>query len=384
MADLTCQICGSGDLDELLDMGDQPLAEHYGNENKLLRSASRKTYPLVLIQCTNCSLIQLRNSIDQRIVFPPGHPYSTGNSAVLREHYRKLTHELGENLQSDDVVVDIGANDGTLLSCFDTSICRVAVEPTDQALKCVDKGIVTYQEFFTHDTAMAIKRDLGRTARVITATNVLAHIPDPHDFLRGVRALLHPDGVFITENHHVDSVLRGLQIDTIYHEHLRYFSVETLGYLLAKHKLTITEVRSIPTHGGSFRTYARPQRDFRLFQNDAYTATLGLREILKKIQARGEIVYGIGATTRATPLMHYAKIAPYIKYVCEVPESEKIGMLMPGTSIPIVEDQRLLEDNPSHALLFSWHMKDHIVPKLRQAGYTGKIIIPLPKVTIDG
>jgi C-methyltransferase C-terminal domain/Putative zinc binding domain/Methyltransferase domain len=360
-----CGICGGKDLAPILDMGEQPLAERYDDDRR---------YPLALLECQDCTLVQLGYIVDGHEMFPPDHPYATGNTRVLREHFAELARQVRAPLGPGSVIVDIGANDGTFLEACPERAVRIAVEPTNQARKCREKGLITYQEFFTADLAARIAREHGQ-AEVITACNVLAHVPEPHDFLAGVSALLA--GTFITENHHWRSVADYLQIDTIYHEHLRYYSIASLSRLLAMHGLPVIATSDIPTHGGSFRTYARKNRsDLQARAGEAAAALYGLLEGL------GEPVYGIGATTRATPLLHWAGIAPFIACVCEVPGSEKIGKMMPGSSIPIVDEVRLLEDQPPFALLFSWHIAKGITRNLRAAGYKGRFIIPLPEPRI--
>lgn len=371
----SCGICGSGALATILDMGMQPLAERM--------VAVPLLYPLELLQCRNCALVQLGYIVPQRELFPPGHPYATGNSAALRRHFGGLARIIGMYCSPGDLVVDIGANDGTLLAAVRDDVLRLGAEPTDQARKCGDRGIYCWQNFFTAEVARGIRK-LHGPARVITACNVLAHVPDPHDFIDGVNALLADDGVFITENHDVASVLSGLQIDTIYHEHLRYYSPASLAHLLAMHGLECFGApERLVTHGGSFRVRAQRQRSD--LSERAGSARAQLRGMLSGLAAGGHRIYGIGAATRATPLIHYAGIAPYIACVCEVAGSGKIGQVMPATVIPVVDEALLIEDQPEYALLFSWHMASDIIPKLRLMGYQGQFIIPLPEPRItDG
>jgi hypothetical protein len=270
-------------------------------------------------------------------------------------------------------VVDVGANDGTFLSFMHGGQRRIAVEPTSQAAKI--KNATVYRKFFTRELAEIIRETHG-PASLITACNVLAHVPDPHDFINGVKLLLSDDGVFLTENHDLASVVNGLQIDTVYHEHLRYWSPATLSRLLEMHGFFVQSSIPVGTHGGSFRViggHAKP--DLRL---RAEAVASRLEELVKGCAAEGP-VYGIGAATRATPLLHFANLAPYIDCVCEVAGSEKIGTRMPGTNIPVVNEGRLLLDQPSYALLFSWHIAATLVPKLRSAGYRGRFIVPLPE-----
>lgn len=368
-----CGGCGSAALRPWFDMGHQPLAEAVGASPR---------YPLALVRCEDCTLVQLSYVVDPREVFPPEHPYATGNSRMLRDHYLKLAGELEREVAPGELVIDIGANDGTLIGSFTDHLRRVAVEPTRQVRKCAP-GIIRYQEFFTADLARKIREEHG-PARVVTACNVLAHVPDPHDFLEGVATLLGDGGEFVTENHDLASITEGLQIDTIYHEHLRYYSVASLAVLLEKHGLRITSSQETLTHGGSFRVRARLQRA--QWPSRANGAATALRGLLWQIAVKDKkVVYGIGATTRATPLIHYAGIASFLSCVCEVPGSEKIGRMMPGTQIPVVDERRLLEDQPPYALVLSWHIAGDIMPKLRAAGYRGKFIIPLSSPgVVDG
>lgn len=362
-----CGICGSPDLIPLLDMGIQPLPESLGPSRR---------YPLRLVRCLTCSLVQLDFVPDQKLVFKRNHPYSTGNSAALRDHYRSLAQGIAGDLSLEDVVVDIGANDGTLLSCYPPGQVKVAVEPTDQGKK-IPADAAWYREFFTRDLAVRIRENHG-PARVVTACNVLAHVPDPHDFTAGVRVLLADDGLFIAENHDLASVTDGLQIDTVYHEHLRYYSPATLSLLLERHGFHVTSVLPVDTHGGSFRTAARMYKPD--FPHRARVAATALRAMLWKIAvADRKVVYGIGAATRATPLVHFSGIDKYVSLVCEVRGSDKIGQCLPGTQVKVVDEARLYEDQPPYALLFAWHMADRIIPKLREAGYTGRFIVPLPE-----
>jgi hypothetical protein len=354
-------------------MGTQPLAERHGDGPR---------YPLALLECRACTLVQLSYVVPEREVFPLDHPYTSGSTKALWRHFEGLATQLQlDVLDAGDLVVDIGANDGTLLDRLGPTVRRVGVEPTNQARKLSEKGIAAYQEFFTPALGKRL-RDSHGPAKVITACNVLAHTRDPHGFMTGVKHLLADDGVFVVETHDFASVEDGLQIDTVYHEHLFYYTITSLSRLLGKHGLVISAVQKIPTHGGSLRAFARrPRRDL---EKRAQAAASSLRVLMDGAAQAGPI-YGIGATTRATPLIWYAGIQDYLACVCEVPGSEKIGTLMPATKIPVVDEAKLIADQPPYALLLSWHLAEHIIPLLRAKGYRGKVIIPLPEAVIaDG
>lgn len=366
-----CQLCGCGFLTEILDLGSQPLAERDDG----------KRYPLGLLECGECGLIQLSYAVGRREVFPPEHPYATGNTRAMRLHFGELATEAALRMDDKDLAVDIGANDGTLLAAVRRRMpsARVlAIEPTNQARHCRAKAIPVEQAFFTHQLACETVSALGQ-ARVITACNVLAHTGDPHDFMTGVAHLLADGGTFITENHDAASVIDGLQIDTVYHEHLRFWTPATLGRLLEQHGFLVTRTENIATHGGSFRTYAKLRP--RNLQPRADTARDQLCRLLEMASEDGP-VWGIGAATRATGLIHFAGLERWIHQIAEVPGSDKIGSCMPGTAIKVADEAEMIAARPAYAVLFAWHVADDIVPKLRAAGYEGRIIIPLPQARI--
>jgi hypothetical protein len=361
-----CGICGSARLETVLSLGSSP-------PTCVMAPVGR---------CHDCTLVQLSVVIDPGIVFPPDYPYSSGNSRMLHENFEDLARQASGRhggLCAQDLVVDIGANDGTLLSKF-TDCRTVGVEPTGQALK-IDGAV--YREFFTERLAREIRKQHG-PAKVITACNVLAHVDDVGDVMRGIGVLLADDGVLIAENHDLASVVDG-QWDTVYHEHLRFYDPHSFNALLQAYGFGCREWQSIPTHGGSFRMLAQrgvgvnpPPReyDFDLLTRRAADARSNLRSDLGD---HPRAAWGIGATARATTIINYAGLdVEDIAYVCEVSGSDKIGHYIPGTRIPVVDEAKLFEEQPSHAVLLSWHLADVIVPKLRERGYTGEIILPLP------
>lgn len=363
-----CQLCSSEHLAAILDLGSQPLAERDDG----------KRYPLGLLECGSCGLVQLSYAVDRREVFPPDHPYATGNTRAMRLHFEGLADQAAARLHGNDLIIDIGANDGTFLDAVRhrTGASRLlAIEPTNQARGCRAKVIPVEQAFFTSDLARAVAYSVGK-ARVITACNVLAHVDDPHDFAEGVALMLADGGTFITENHDAAAVIDGLQIDTVYHEHLRFWTPATLGRLLEQHGFLVTRTENIATHGGSFRTYAKLRP--RNLQSRAETARDQLCRLMEIASESGP-VWGIGAATRATGLIHFAGLDRWIHHVAEVPGSDKIGTCMPGTEIRVADESEMIKAQPPHAVLFAWHVADDIVPKLRAAGYEGRIILPLPR-----
>lgn len=359
-----CGLCGSANLTTALSLGSSPPA----------CATTEETFPLELLGCGNCGLIQLSVIVKPELVFPPEYPYSSGNSRQMHADFVEIAASVKKwlgSLSSEDLIVDIGANDGTLLHNF--AGCRtVGVEPTEQAARI--KG-PSYQEFFTEDLAKRIREEHG-PAKVITACNVLAHVADIHDTMRGITHLLADDGVLVAENHNLASVVNG-QWDTVYHEHLRFFDRNSFDNLLRRHVLAEQTFQRIPTHGGSFRVLATkgPRYDFAKLADSAARVRYVLGERTR------EPVWGIGATARATTIINYCGLdVENVSCVCEVAGSDKIGRFIPGTRIPVVDEAELFEKQPPAAILFSWHLADSILAKLRLNGYGGEVIIPLPKV----
>lgn len=372
-----CGACGSADLDLVLSLGSSPptcVMQCVGR-----RKATEDHHPLELLRCHDCTLVQLSVVIDPEVVFPPDYPYSSGNSRMLHDNFEDLARWAFNRARGlhpiHDLVVDIGANDGTLLSKF-TGLSTVGVEPTEQFHKIDGPA---YNAFFSEELARQIRKYHG-PAKVITACNVLAHVDDIGDVMRGIDVLLADDGILIAENHDLASVVDG-QWDTVYHEHLRFYDPYSFNALLEAYGFGCREWQAIPTHGGSFRMLAKRGVGDAPFPRDYDFERLRMEAFLDRSGVRSEVyarnLVGIGATARATTIINYCGLdVEDITYVCEVAGSDKIGHYIPGTRIPVVDEARLFEEQ-GDAILFSWHLADGIVPKLREKGYTGEIVIPI-------
>ena len=244
--------------------------------------------------------------------------------------------------------------------------------------------------------------DQGK-AKIVTATNVFAHIENVNDIVENIARLMDDDSVFISESHYLLPLIETLQYDTIYHEHLRYYSLHSIRYLLENHGLEIFHAKRIPTHGGSIRVYAARkgahavkdtvaetlelEKDTVLskeklleFRDSVVISKLDLQSMLRDIKKRGESIFGISAPSRASTLINYVGIDDGIlDCVLEITGSHKIGKYVPGTLIPVEEESRLYSEQPEYALILSWHIGEELIPKLKEKGFTGKFIIPLPE-----
>ena len=396
----TCQICDSPDLDPVLMLGYLPPVNTMPPIGS--RPVEQPAYPAQVLRCRRCSLVQIGTIVDPQVLFPPTYPYTSGTTKILRENFAELYREVMARypLAAEDLVVDVGSNDGTLLSNFHSRGHRVCgVEPTNAGKLARERGVTTLTAFFGSASAVAVKREHG-PARIVTAANVFAHIEDIHTIVEAILDLLADDGLFISESHYLLALLDTLQVDTIYHEHLRYYSLTSLRHLLEMHGLEVVHARPIPSHGGSIRVYAARRGKHPVqptvaamlereaaeepgklaaFRRGVVDAKLGLHALLRDIKAAGARVYGIGAPSRATTLIHYVGLDDAIvDCILEIKGSYKIGKYMPGTLIPVLDEARLLEDQPEYAMLLSWHIADELVPKLVAKGYRGRFIVPLP------
>lgn len=396
-----CQVSGSTDLRSILFIGFLPPVNTMAPIGT--RPDEQPAYPAELLYCPESKLVQLGLIVDPAVLFPPHYAYTSGTTRILRENFAELYDEVMRlyPIRKEDLAVDVGSNDGTLLSNFHKGGHRVCgVEPTDTYKIAVERGIPTINAFFGPAAAAAVVQRHGH-AKIVTATNVFAHIENVHEIVESILSMLDDDGIFISESHYLLPLVETLQYDTIYHEHLRYYSLQSLKYLLEMHGLEIVHAKRIPTHGGSIRVYAARagQRSvqssvaellavedreltwnrFMEFRRRVSQSKLDLMALLRDIRSRGQRVYGVGAPSRASTLVNYVGLDDsIIDCVLEIQGSYKIGKLMPGTLIPVLEESKLFADQPEYALLFSWHIADELIPKLRQRGYRGKFIVPLP------
>lgn len=396
-----CQISGSNNLESIIFLGYHPPVNEYVEIGT--PADEKPSYPCELFYCRDSKLVQLGQIVDPTVLFPPEYPYTSSTTKILRENFSELYEESSKmlDLQKDDLIIDIGSNDGNLLSNFKDNHRVLGVTPEEVGKIAIEKGIPTIIDYFNEDVVEAILKEYGK-AKVITATNVFAHIDEPNKITQLISRLLTDDGVFINESHYLASLVETLQYDTIYHEHLRYYSMASLKFLLEKNNLTPFFAKKIPTHGGSIRVYAAKSdlqsidqsiktilddeaetisiESLHKFKNDVLMSKLQLHSLLNSIKAKKERIFGISSPSRASTLVNYVGLdQDIIECIVEIKGSHKIGKYMPGTRIPVLDESILYEEQPEYALLLSWHIADELIPKLKELGFKGKFIVPLPE-----
>lgn len=405
----SCQICNSTQLDPVAFLGYLPPV----NTMPQLGASPKEevAYPAQLLSCKKCSLVQLGLIVDPNVLFPPEYPYTSGTTKILRDNFAELYSECRQIVEigPNDLIVDIGSNDGTLLSNFKNGGHRVkGIEPTLQSQLANERGIPTERAFFGKESASRVLEQEGK-AKVITATNVFAHIENVHQIVEAISSLLAEDGVFISESHYWISLIETLQYDTIYHEHLRYYSLHSLRHLLSEHGFELIHAKRIPTHGGSIRVYAARRGRYEVrssvtsilkeeekycgnehandqssqalkeFSKRITNSKLGLMKLLCGLKSEDARIFGVGAPSRASTLINYVGLDEAIlDCVVEIKGSHKINKYMPGTLIPVKEESILFGEQPDYALLLSWHIADELIANLSKKGFKGKYIIPLP------
>lgn len=400
-----CQICSYDKLEPILFLGYLPPVNQMHNIGD--KPHEQPSYPAQMLYCPRCHLVQLGLVVDPKILFPPEYPYTSSTTKILRENFAQLYQECRTliSLGPNDLVVDIGSNDGNLLSNFKDNHRVLGITPEEIGKLAIQRGIPTIIDYFTKQVVEKVKSEYGK-AKIITATNVFAHIENVNDIVKYVLELLTDDGVFISESHYLLPLVETLQYDTIYHEHLRYYSLHSLKYLLESHGLEIFHAVQIPTHGGSIRVYASEKgrypvksdvsallekekkvvlsKDLLLeFKHRTAVSKLALHCLLRDIRKAKKRIYGIGAPSRASTLINYTGIDDgIIDCVLEIKGSHKVNKYMPGTVIPVLDESALYNDQPEYAMLFSWHIADELIPKLRQKGFKGQFIVPLPQPRI--
>jgi hypothetical protein len=400
---IQCRVCQSQRLDRVLDLGRTALANRFLRPDQI--SEPELTFPLRLVLCGDCGLVQLDEEVPREILFKD-YLYASGTSNLVRSHARWLGEYLGRRygLNDQDLVMEAASNDGTVLKEFRWQGMPVlGIEPAENiAASAIERGIPTVVDFFDERLAHILRNQYG-PARLFLARHVLAHVTDLHGFVRGMKHVLADDGVGVVEVPHVAELFRHLEFDTIYHEHLCYFSAAVLQNLFRQFGLAIIDVDRVPIHGGSLLVHvahegASPvsprlvevlsQEDnlqldqietWRSFARRVAHAKEDLLRFLDVIQTRGESLAGYGAAAKANTLLAYCGIGgerlPFIVDGSPL----KQGLLTPGHHIPVHRPGMLLEQPPDVVLILAWNFAAEIMEQqseYRRGG--GRFAVPLP------
>ena len=403
-----CQVCRSKKIYEILDLGHSGLCDSLLKKNDL--SKPEKSYPLKLFKCRKCHLLQINYVVNNKEVFHLDYPYKSGITKTLKDLLHSTSKYSVDNFKfsKKPLAIDIGSNDGTLLEGFKNHGFNVlGIEPTNIAKLANKKGIKTIQEFFDYKTVQFIKKRYHK-AEVITGTNIFAHINKLDTLMKGVKNLLNPDnGIFVTESHYAVNILNEMQFDSIYHEHLRFYLLKPLIFLLNKYGFNVIDASRIPNYAGSIRVTAtlnkkiKPKKSikqilnkekkegfysenkYKQYANKVIKVKKDLSEMLWKLKLNKKRIVGVGCPGRSITLLAYCNITDQlIDYIAEQSSSLKLNMFTPSTHIKIIDEKYMMNNQPDYALILSWHYGKNVMKNLRNKGYKGKFIMPLPKPRI--
>ena len=402
-----CRVCDSSNLKIYMDLGEMPLV------NEFLTSPSEfsteKKFPLAVNYCEDCSFSQLTGSVNPEVLFR-NYIYRSSISDSFGKHCKSLSDELGQTLALDgDLVVDIASNDGYLLRPFKAAGNRVlGVDPARNLAEIANaSGIETIPEFWNEDVGRRLSHEYG-PAKLITAFNVFAHVPDVQGFVKGVKHLLDPKGYFVLEAPHLQTLMEKGAFDTIYHEHVSYLSVKPMSQLMDNHGLRLARTKKTSIHGGSIRMYVEhkespdtsdgstqqiieEERVAGLHHFEGYSPLRNTAERIKndlvskliELKSEGKTVAGFGASAKGNILLNFANVGADLMDCVFDDTLEKQNKFYPGVHIPIFSREKMNEVNPDYLVLLPWNFKKELIEKTPEfRGNGGKYIVLTPKLEI--
>jgi SAM-dependent methyltransferase len=398
-----CRSCEHDQLFTVLSLGSTPLANALRDPARL--DAAEARYPLDVLACSRCSLAQLAETVPPAVLFAD-YPYLSSYSDTMLRHAERMAASLVDRhgLGPQSLVVEIGSNDGYLLQYFKNAGVQIlGIDPSGPACAAAAaRGIPTREAFFGSAVAEELVDD-GVRASLICANNVLAHVPDLNDVVGGIRRLLTPDGVVVVETPYLKDLMDRLEFDTIYHEHVFYYSLTALDELFRRHGLTTIDVEHHPLHGGSLRVTATADRSaiagravaamlteeaswgvrnsdpYQRFADRVRRAVDGLKAFLLERKRAGRRLAAYGAAAKGAMLMSALGVSDALDFVVDR-NPKKQGRCLPGTRLPIFPPEHLLTAMPDDVLLFTWNLTDEILSQ--QAEYRrrgGSFIVPIPE-----
>lgn len=402
----SCRSCGHSELDLILSLGKTPLANRLLTEKQL--TENEPYYPLDVVFCPQCSLVQITETVPPEILFKDYFYFSSFSDTALENANNIAYYLINEyQLNQDSLVIEIASNDGYLLQNYQQkNVPVLGIEPAENIAKIAieEKGINTISEFFNAELAEKLRLD-NKQADIIHANNVLAHVAELNSFVEGISILLKPEGIAVIEVPYVKDLIDNCEFDTIYHEHLCYFSLTALNNLFSSHNLTLFDVEKIAIHGGTLRIFVGKNKTqshrlknllkeeqslginhFNYYQHFAQKVKglkSNLLKLLQQLKSENKKIAVYGASAKGSTLLNYFKLGKEtIDFVVDR-STIKQNHYTPGTHLPIYDPIKLLEIMPDYVLLLTWNFAEEILQQqteYRQKG--GKFIIPIPELKI--
>jgi NDP-4-keto-2,6-dideoxyhexose 3-C-methyltransferase len=398
-----CRSCNSTHLIEIISLGDQYLSDFLKTNRK------PKSFPLKLVLCKKCFLVQLEFTAPQKYLYTERYGYKSGINQTMQEELKEIAQKALKRIKivnKKTLVVDIGANDGTLLKYYPKKIYRIAVEPVTKLAKETKKhSNKVINNFFTYAAYKKVIKD--KQADIVTAISCFYDMEEPNTFIEDVKKILKDDGIFIIQQNYLVGMLKQNAFDNIVHEHLEYYSLLSLSNLLEKHNLEVFDLEERELNGGSFRTYiattGKRKKTKAVLKMEQYEKKLKLNNkkvyldfakrikankenilnFVKKENLKGKLIYLYGASTRGNTLLQYFELDNTLIKKAVERNPEKWGKIIASVGIPIISEEQARKDKPDYMLVLPWFFKKEFLSrekKYLQKG--GKFIFPLPKITI--
>ena len=408
-ADAACRFCGAWLTHTFVDLGMSPLCESYRTESQ--RNTMEAFFPLHVFVCGRCYLVQLEQFVSPADIFTEYAYFSSYADSWVRHAQAFVEMSVKRfDLGATSRVIEVASNDGYLLQHFiPLGIPILGIEPAANVAQSAQaKGVPTLVRFFGRQTAEELA-STGIRADLLVGNNVLAQVPDLHDFVAGMHILLNAGGVITMEFPHLQRLIDGNQFDTIYHEHFSYFSLTTVHAIFARHGLVIFDVEELPMHGGSLRIYAchadnrehpatervhamlaREDRDgvktmdyYAAFAERVKDTKRRLLTFLIEVKTAGKSIVGYGAPGKGNTLLNYCGIrTDFLDYTVDR-NPYKQGKYLPGTHIPIFHPDRIVETKPEYLFVLPWNFKDEIIEQMAHIReWGGRFIVPIPHIEV--
>lgn len=401
---MLCRMCKSNKLTRFLDLGFCPPSDQFRRKEQMHEPVL--FYPLEVMMCMDCGLAQLSHVVSPEVLYRYDYPYESSVTRTGHLHWAEFAKTTTERLSlgSEDLVVDIGSNVGVLLEAFRSNGTQIlGVDPASNiALIAQKRGVETLNEFFGIDVAQEIVKNKGQ-ATVITATNVFAHVDDLDAFMQAIDTLLNDRGVFIFEAPYFVNLVKNLEYDTIYHEHLSYLSVKPLIPFFRRFGMEVVDIQQRDIHGGSFRVWisrigkmsvssvvaelVKSEEELGIYTIESLNKfSLAVQQnrqellwLLQQLKHDGKRIVGVSAPAKGMTLLNYSRIGTETLEFVSEKSTLKIGRFTPGTHIPVVSDDELIKQAPDYALLLAWNFADEIMENLKEYKKNGgKFILPIP------
>ena len=398
-----CRICKSKKLKEVFNLGKQVIATYFPKK----KENDYPKIPLILIKCKNCELVQLQHTVNSSNLYTNSYGYRSGINSTMKQHLHNISKYIKKNykINNEDTILDIGCNDGTLLkSYYLKNVNYIGIYPiANKFKKFYPKNLLINANYFSSENFNKISNN---KVKIITSISMFYDLPEPNNFVKDIKKILAPNGVWVLEQSYLPFMLKTNSFDTICHEHLEYYCLKQINYLVLKNNLKIIDVFFNNINGGSFQvhvTHANSEitenskkinkilnkekklninLEFKKLKKNINNIKNGLLKTLVKYKKLDKKIFIYGASTKGNTLLQYFNISKKLIVAAAERNTEKFGLETPGTRIPIISERQMRKSNPDFLLVLPWHFKKEFIKRERSFLKKIKFIFPIPRLEI--